>query len=158
MSLMKKSILIALVLLSVLFVPVVNAKTEIFTVGALSTTTFTFDLNKNQNVKLEFSVKGGSGNEIDIRILDPTGKVIFNRPKTVSVSVTITAEMDGEYEVELDNSFSLLTSKQVTMTYEFPVIALPEGGIPAFPFASIILGLMAVFAISRKTKLARSNI
>jgi len=149
-SLMKKSFLIALVLLSVLFVPVVNAKTETFVIGALSSRSFTFDMNKNQNVKLEFSVKGGSGNDIDIKIYDPTGEVIYQRQRTVSTSFTITAEMAGKYEVEMDNSFSLLASKEVTLTYEFPVVALPEGTIPAYPIASIIMGLLVVFTISIK--------
>ncbi|ACS34617.1 emp24/gp25L/p24 family protein [Thermococcus gammatolerans] len=70
----------------------------------------------NIRVKLNFRVKGGSGNDIKVKIIDSTGHVIYNSGQISATSTTIRLPEGGTYELILDNTFSFVSSKEVTLS------------------------------------------
>jgi hypothetical protein len=109
-------------------------------VAAGSQCTLTFNLNNGDSVSGSISVTGGSGNDVNFYISDPTGGQIYNAGRVSGgTSFSFTANSSGAYILHFDNSFSLLSSKQVTVSYD---VSSSSGGIPEFPpqlsFAAII--------------------
>ena len=69
----------------------------------------------NIRVKLEFEARGGSGDDIIVKILDPNGNVIYNSGKVTRADTTVNLYRGGTYYLVLDNTFSLISSKDVTI-------------------------------------------
>jgi hypothetical protein len=132
----------------------VNASTvQQCNVSAGSQCTLTFNLNNGDSVSGSISVTGGSGNDINFYITNPTGGQIYNAGRVSGgTSFSFTADSSGAYILHFDNSFSLLSSKQITVSYD--VTSSGGGGIPEFPpqlslAAIITLVLVASYFLMR---------
>ena len=123
---------LALLLFALTSVGPVNAATvQQCNVSAGSQCTLTFNLNNGDQVSGSISVTGGSGNDINFYITNPTGGQIYNAGRVSGgTSFSFTADSSGAYILHFDNSFSLLSSKQVTASYD---VTPSGGGIPEFP-------------------------
>lgn len=151
---MKIKTKLILVLLSslILFFPVTNAASETFNVSPRSSKSVTISLYHREKIPFNLSVKGGSGNDINFQLIDPSGNVMISKNRIVQLSLVYIVDNAGTYEFVFDNTFSILSSKQVTFTLDIerPIIpttpsgsvtAPNSGGIPGFPYVSIIIGL-----------------
>lgn len=72
-------------------------------------------LNPGDEVSIEITVEGGN-NDIEFYIKDPGGRYVRNPSKIYSYyKFSFTATEKGTYELWFDNSFSLLTSKYISL-------------------------------------------
>jgi hypothetical protein len=90
---------------------------ETFTVPNFSVHTVTLDLNQGDSVTGSVSVSGGTGNDINLIIQEPDGNIVATYSHITSSSFSFTASQKGTYKIIFDNTFSLLTSKSVTVDY-----------------------------------------
>ncbi len=80
---------------------------------------WTANLSEGDKFSGSFSISGGSGNDINFWITDPTGGVILNQGRiSQGTSFAFTAATSGGYVLHFDNSFSLFSGKAVTLTYD----------------------------------------
>ena len=108
--------------------------------------TLTFNLNNGDSVSGSVSVAGGSGNDINFYITNPSGAQIYNAGRiTGGTSFSFTADSSGAYILHFDNSFSLFSDKQVTVSYD--VSSSSSGGVPEFPFQSLTVVLLTSFVL-----------
>ncbi|NJE11295.1 emp24/gp25L/p24 family protein [Thermococcus sp. MAR1] len=66
-------------------------------------------------INLEFEARGGSGDDIIVKIVDSTGRVVYNSGQVTRAHTTINLYKEGTYYLILDNTFSLVSSKEVTV-------------------------------------------
>ncbi len=86
------------------------------TAGSIQSISFTVPSGaSNARLKLHFTAKGGSGNDIIVKVESSEGGVIYNSGQISSSYTTITLPYPGTYRMILDNTFSVLSSKQVTI-------------------------------------------
>jgi len=84
--------------------------------GSIQSISFTVPPGaSNARLKLHFTAKGGSGNDIIVKVESSRGGVIYNSRKISSSYTTITLPYPGTYRIILDNTFSVISSKQVTV-------------------------------------------
>ncbi len=63
----------------------------------------------------ELTIEGGSGNDINFRIVDPFGNTIQDVGRISNQrSFAFVASVVGNYRLEFDNSFSIFSNKVVT--------------------------------------------
>lgn len=133
--------ILSIVILCSLVVSVYGQQT--FTVPALSKTTQTLNLSAGDSVSGSLSVLGGSGNDINFQVTDPMGNTLVSYDRVTSTSFSFSASMTGTYTMTFDNSFSLISSKSVTLNYSVqPAIA----GVPQNTFL-LLIGAIAVILI-----------
>jgi len=148
----KKNVLLLLVLLSLSLIVGV-ARAETFTVPPPQEITRTIGLSNGDRVSGSISVVGGSGNDIDFYVTDPDGNVILRYDRITQTSFSFSASTTGTYTMHFDNSFSIFSSKSVTLDYTVTesILGLPQ------EYFLILLGLIVVLivvvvVILRKTK------
>jgi len=113
-----------IILLSVVAFSVKASSVETVQVGALSEQMLIFNLNTGQKFTGSLAISGGSGNDIDFWITDPQGTSILNMGRvSQGGNFGFTAQASGAYTFHFSNSFSLLSSKTVNLTYD---IGLPS--------------------------------
>jgi hypothetical protein len=136
-------LILALLVFSVVqSVPVNAATVQNCNAPSGSSCTLTFNLNNGDKVSGSVSVTGGGGNDINFFVTNPSGAQIYNAGRvTGGTSFTFTADSSGAYILHFDNSFSLLSSKQVTVSYD---ITGGGGGIPEFPPQVLIAVFLAL--------------
>ena len=118
-------VILSIILLCSFVVAVYGQQT--FTVPALSSTTQKLNLNAGDSVSGSLSVVGGSGNDINFQVTDPNGNTLVSYSRVTGTSFSFSASMTGTYTMTFDNSFSLISSKSVTLNYSVqPAVA----GIP----------------------------
>jgi emp24/gp25L/p24 family/GOLD len=139
---------LALFVLSVALSAPVNAATvQNCNASASGQCTLTFNLNNGDKVSGSVSITGGSANDVNFYITNPSGAQIYNAGRiNGGTSFSFTADASGAYILHFDNSFSLFASKQVTVSYD--VTSSGGGGIPEFPpqilmatFLALIIGV-----------------
>jgi hypothetical protein len=124
--------LVLLVFSVVISGPVKAATVQQCTASAGSQCTLTFNLNNGDKVSGSISITGGSANDINFYITNPSGGQIYSAGRVNGgTSFSFTADASGAYILHFDNSFSLLASKQITVSYD--VTSAGGGGIPEFP-------------------------
>lgn len=157
--------IIAILSLTVAFSLANASSVETVQVGPLSQQTLIFNLDSGQKFSGSLSISGGSGNDIDFWVTDPTGTTILNLGRvSQGTSFDFTAQASGAYTFYFDNSFSLLTTKTVSLTYD---IGLPSVlGIDFWQFLIIaivviilliVIVAMAVSLSRRKRRTSRTN-
>ncbi len=72
-------------------------------------------LNKGDKVSGSITVSGGTGNDIDFYVTDPNGNAILRYDRVTQTSFSFTASTTGTYTMHFDNSFSIFSSKSVTL-------------------------------------------
>jgi hypothetical protein len=124
----QKKVVLSLGIMSILFLTVAfslarASSVEIVQVGAMSEQTLVFNLQTGQKFTGSLAISGGSGNDINFWVTDPTGATILNLGRvSQGGSFDFTAQASGAYTLYFDNSFSLLSSKTASLTYD---IGLP---------------------------------
>jgi hypothetical protein len=86
-------------------------------------------------------VKGGSGNDINLRVIDPHGKTVLDLGRISNEKeFFITPYVTGNYTIILDNEFSVFSSKEVNVfSYTYP-----ENG---FEFVGFSINFLAIIVI-----------
>lgn len=149
---MKKIVLLPLALLSISLV-VGIARAETFTVSPHQEITRPIGLSNGDRVSGSISVVGGSGNDIDFYVTDPNGNIILRYDRVTQTSFSFSASTTGTYTMRFDNSFSIFSTKSVTLDYTVTesILGLPQ------EYFLVLLGLIVVLivvvvVILRKTK------
>lgn len=90
-------------------------------------------------------VKGGSGNDINLRVIDPQGKTVLDLGRISSQKeFYITPYETGNYTIVLDNEFSMFSSKEVNVfSYTYPENAFELVGF-SINILAIILVIVSV--------------
>lgn len=155
---------ITLILLSVVAFSVKASSVESVEVSPLTQQMLVFNLQTGQKFTGSLSISGGSGNDINFWITDPQGATILNLGRvSQGTSFDFTAQSSGAYTLYFDNSFSLLSSKTVSVTYD---IGLPSVlGIDFGQFLIIIVVIVALLfvivalavALNRRKRTAKTN-
>jgi len=105
-----------------------SKEVETVSVPAGSVQSITFNLSKDAKFQGSLAVSGGSGNDINFWVSNPTGDhIISKRGVSVGGNFQFTADEDGAYTLFFDNSFSIISSKIVTLTYDIENPALGGG-------------------------------
>lgn len=94
------------------------SSTKTITVSAGNKYTIYTDLNTGDRFQVSISVIGGPNNDIDLTIIDPQGKTLASGRVTQQYSTEIVAAVAGRYNFEFDNSFSIVSDKQVAFSYQ----------------------------------------
>jgi hypothetical protein len=137
---------ITVILLSVVAFSVNASNVETVQVGALSEQMLIFNLKTGQRFTGSLAISGGSSNDIDFWIADPQGTIILNLGRvSQGRSFDFTAQASGAYTFHFGNSFSLLSSKTVSLTYD---IGLPS--VFGFDIGQllIIIGVVVILLIA----------
>ncbi len=74
-------------------------------------------LKKNDRLNLFVAV---ASNDIGVQVDDPGGQAAIPFTRVESGNFIVMANEDGVYVVTLDNSYSLITPKSVTVVLEYP--------------------------------------
>jgi hypothetical protein len=88
-------------------------------VEAGQTIMWTFNLANGDKFSGSLSISGGSGDDINFKVTDPQGTVIVGLGRvSQGRSFEFTAQQAGAYTFNLDNSFSIFSSKMVSLSYD----------------------------------------
>ncbi len=116
---------------------------ETFTVPPFQQVVRTLSLREGDNVVGSFSVSGGSGNDINFYITDPSGLTILRLDRVTYTSFSFSGGISGPYTMHFDNSFSWVSSKSVTLDYSVKTLIF---GMPQDTFF-VLIGLIIVIAV-----------
>ena len=100
------------------------------------------------------SITGGSGNDLNFWVTDPTGGVVLNQGRvSQGTRFAFTASTAGGYTLHFDNSFSLFSGKLVTLTYDIALSVVTNLTILVLGAVAgaLVVGLL-VFVKVRKKK------
>jgi len=129
----------ATVLLLTVIISCANAtEVETVTVEPLTKRMLIFDLDKEYKFSGSLSISGGTNNDIDFWVTNPSGNTIVNLGRiSQGTTFEITAQESGAYTFHFDNTFSLFSSKTVTLSYD---ISRPSPlGIAVFTILGLLL-------------------
>jgi hypothetical protein len=144
-------------------ITLVKGYSETFTVPPLSFSTRGIGLHSGDAVVGSIDVIGGSGNDINFYVTDPNGNTVLNYYRTSHSSFSFSASITGTYFLRFDNSFSLISSKSVSLDY---TVKASIFGIPQDTFYIIVIILaiavvtivvVAVALTKRKPKLTTTG-
>ncbi|HEV2227074.1 MAG TPA: emp24/gp25L/p24 family protein [Nitrososphaerales archaeon] len=140
-------LMLALLALSTIqLVPVNAATVQNCNAPAGSQCTLTFNLNNGDKVSGSVSITGGGANDVDFFVTNPSGAQIYNAGRVNSgTSFSFTADASGAYILHFDNSFSLLSDKMVTVSYD---VSSGGGGIPEFPPSQVLIATVVVLLVA----------
>jgi hypothetical protein len=124
-----------------LIVGIASAAT--FTVSPLQKTTTSIGLSEGDKVSGSLSVVGGSGNDVNFYVTDPNANTIIRYDGITQTSFSFSASMTGTYTMHFDNSFSLFSSKSVTLDYS---VTKAIAGIPQETFF-LLVAIIVIVAI-----------
>jgi len=152
-------ILIVILLLAGLLSLAYATDVQIIQVDALSTKTLIFNLKNGQRFSGSLAISGGSGNDIDFWVTDPMGATIVNLGRvSQGRSFEFTVNKDGAYTFHFSNTFSLFSSKTVSLTFDVKaplVFGLePDVFIIGIILIAFLVGALIVIAYrqGRKTR------
>jgi hypothetical protein len=114
---------------------------ETFTVPNLQTNVRTISLKEGDSVTGSITVSGGSGNDVNFYATDPNSNTILRLDRTTQTSFSFSATTTGTYTMIFDNTFSLISSKTVTLDYSVKSQVL---GIPQDTMLAVIGLIVAI--------------
>jgi emp24/gp25L/p24 family/GOLD len=133
--------------------PVSSATVQQCNAPSGSECTLTFNLNSGDKVSGSVSITGGSSNDINFYVTNPSGARIYDAGRVSGgTSFSFTADSSGAFILHFDNSFSLLSNKQVTVSYD-----VSSGGIPEFPPEIILVAFVALVITGSYVMVRRRN-
>jgi hypothetical protein len=87
-----------------------------YSVPPLSSLSLKIDLARGSPCRFSVYIKGGSGNDINLRIINSEGKIIYDLGRIINgTSFKFYADKPGNYTIILDNEFSVFSSKEVNV-------------------------------------------
>lgn len=90
------------------------------------------DMHVGDEMTLTYQVTGGGHLDIDTRIRDPSGRLLFEQLHKDTGTYDFIAEMDGRYKYCFSNEFSALTDKSLSFNVHGVLYLTDEEGlIPA---------------------------
>jgi len=115
-----------------------------------------FNLSEGDKFSGSLSISGGTNNDIDFWITDPNGNTIINLGRiSQGTTFEFTAQKSGAYTFHFDNSFSLISSKTVSLSYDIqfaspinPLLLITIGLI----IVGVVLTILVVLLYRRKTQ------
>ena len=122
----------------------VEGTNETFTVPPWQEVVRTVTLKEGDTLSGRINVSGGSGNDINFYVTDPDGNTILRYDRASSTSFSFTASKTGIYTLHFDNSFSIISSKSVTLEYSVKTLIF---GIPQDIFYLILSLIVIVLVI-----------
>lgn len=131
--------------------------TQTFTVPNLTMQTVSLNLNQGDKVTGSITVSGGSGNDVTFTIQDPNGNTVKSYSHTTSNSFEFTASESGTYKLVFDNTFSLLSSKSVTLDYSVQSAIVGSGILIAVVAAIVIVIVVAAVLVVKKRSKSGKN-
>ena len=145
-----------ILLLLVLLVPIAYAEVEALNVDAGDEQVLTLNLNAGMNVVGSISVTGGSGDDIDFWITDPAeNKILDFGIISHGTQFEFAATEDGPYSLHFDNSFSILSTKDIVLTYEITISGLNFTQLLLLTIlvgAIIVVGIVAILKKGKRNK------
>jgi len=148
------------VILLVLMIGYAKAGTETLTVPAWQEVVRTVGLSEGDKVSGSITVYGGGGNDVDFYVTHPNGGTILRYDKATQTSFSFTATTTGTYTMHFDNSFSILSSKSVTLDYSVtkPILGLaPEIFYLLVVIVVVVIAAIIVAYALKKRKPAKSH-
>jgi len=119
-----------------------------------------YNVKKDEIVHIEFSVSGGS-NDIDFYIKDPSGGYIYGPLRVYNgLSYEFKATESGNYEFVFDNTFSLATTKRVSINAyikTMPYLGLVYVGGVLIIISGIMIGAGSIIYDVTKTSRSRAT-
>ena len=132
---------ITTVLLLTFIVSCVNAtKVRTVQVEPLTKRMLIFDLDKGDKFSGSLAISGGANNDINFWITDPHGNTIVDLGRiSQGTTFEFTTQESGAYTFHFDNTFSLISSKTVNLSYDISRRALLD-----IVWALIIIGVLFI--------------
>jgi len=137
--------ILSFIMFSTFLIGCVFAETETFTVPALHEVTRNVGLTSGDKISGSIVVAGGGGNDINFYATDPDGNVIFSYDHVTQRTFSFTASKTGTYILHFDNSFSMLSSKTVTLDYS---VTPSIFGLPRDTFLYVIITIIFIIVIA----------
>jgi len=95
-----------------------GAEIESFSVPAGGVQTYSFNLEPGDSISGSMSIAGGN-DDINFWVTNPSGQQIIPKQGVIGgKNFQFTAVREGAHTLHFDNSFSIVTGKVVTLTYE----------------------------------------
>jgi hypothetical protein len=156
--------IMAILSLTVAFSLVNASSVQTVQVAPMTEQMLIFNLQTGQKFTGTLAISGGSGEDIDFRVVDPSGATIVNLGR-VSHGATFefTAQESGAYTLHFDNSFSLLSTKTVNLTYDIglpSILGIDFGQFLIIIAVVVILLLIIValaVALNRRKRASKTN-
>jgi hypothetical protein len=118
------------------------SEVETLQIDPLTKRMLIFNLAEADKFSGSLSISGGANNDIDFWITDPNGNTIVNLGRiSQGTTFEFTAQKSGAYTFHFDNSFSLISSKTVSLSYDI------RSASPINPFLLIIIGIIIVVVV-----------
>jgi len=119
-----------------------------YSVPPLSSLSLTAHLIYGEPCSLFINIKGGSGNDINFKIINPEGKIIHDLGRISNeTSLKFYADKTGNFKIMLDNEFSVFSSKEVTVSSNrYPNNRFELAGV-SINFWVIILVIVSLVAL-----------
>jgi len=140
------------------------SQVKVIQVSPLTEQMLIFNLDSGQKFTGSLAISGGSGNDIDFWITDPQGTTILNLGRvSQGRSFDFTAQASGAYTFHFGNTFSLLSSKTVNLTYDvgLPAIFGMDLGTLLIIVGVIVALLLVILALAvalrRRKRTSKNN-
>ncbi|MCP8317187.1 MAG: emp24/gp25L/p24 family protein [archaeon] len=92
-------------------------RTSIETISPGDVLFVTFNSLPGDSVTITLSITGGAGNDLDVWVTNPSGQTVMNLGRVSGgTTFSFTAGQLGPYTIHLSNSFSIISSKAVTIS------------------------------------------
>ena len=110
--------------------------------------TLTLNLNNGDQVSGSVSISGGSGNDVNFYVTDPSGAQIYSAGRVSGgTSFSFTAAAAGGYIIHFDNGFSIFSDKQVTISYDISSTLIPGASSGTSYVIVIVIVVLVVIII-----------
>lgn len=154
----KTSFMLGIILL-IFLIPFVYAdEVKTFNVDAGYEQIFTLDLNEGMKIDGSMSITGGSGNDVDFWITDPVGNKIVDLGRvSQGTQFEFTANQDGAHSLHFDNAFSILSNKNIVLTYNITISGMDGSQLLILAFLVIAVIAVGIVVILKRGRNNRSE-
>jgi multisubunit Na+/H+ antiporter MnhC subunit len=153
MILIKKHLTFSLLATTImlLFVPMVRATAESFTVRAGQEETRSISLAADDHVQIRFTVTGQATNVLDFYITDPHGNIMENFGTTGNLNYAFICSQEGEHKLHFSNVVSA-EDKLVSLDYEVQhyIFGMQQNLFLTLIVVGICVAAIAVFILTSK--------
>lgn len=128
---------------------------ETFNVPNLQNIVRKINLEEGDYVTGNFTVLGGSGNDVNFYVTDHNGTEIMRFERTTGIGFSFSATTTGMYTMNFDNRFSIFVSKTVTLDYSVKsaVLGIPQDTLLLLlGVAAIAVGAIVIIALLRRPR------
>jgi hypothetical protein len=137
--------------IALLFVPLVRATAEGFSVHAGQEEIRSLSLAVDDHVQIIFTVTGQATNVLDFYITDPRGSIMEDFGATGNVNYAFVCSQEGEYKLHFSNVVSA-GDKLVSLDYEVQhyIFGMQQNLFLTLIVVGICVAMVAVFILMSK--------